>query len=134
MGVDLPSRTVLVSYDSMVTAAEVTRLKLLTRRFGDAVRFRRLPGRLTTKIGGGVAIFTSFSTGFNHGRCTLGFNAIKKGEGYYFFTAGHCTDESVWWYAGSNQNTPLGYRVSSIHPAPTSASSSTPTRRSPNPE
>ncbi len=115
-GVDPATNVVEVSYDSTVTDHELAAIRTLTEPFGDAIQLTPLPGTIEKAIGGGVAIFPETSTGVDDGRCSLGFNARKDGH-YYFFTAGHCTNSSVWWYEHPYRNGQLGFRVTSMFPS-----------------
>jgi streptogrisin D len=91
---DPASNQVLVTADSTVTGAKLTKLKAVLAGLGDVARLERVAGVLKTTIAGGDAIFGG---GF---RCSLGFN-VRSGLTDYFLTAGHCTNSATSWSTGS---------------------------------
>ncbi|HEX6870898.1 MAG TPA: S1 family peptidase [Micromonosporaceae bacterium] len=108
--VDPASNQVLVTADSTVTGAALTKLTNVAKGLGGAVRIERESGTLSTFISGGDAIYGG---GY---RCSLGFN-VRSGSGtYYFLTAGHCTNLAYTWYANSSQTTVLGNRAGTSFP------------------
>ena len=78
----------------------------MAKQFGDAVKITRDPGTLSQLDAGGRAIYGGGI------RCSLGFN-VRRGDTYYFLTAGHCTNASYNW---SGQWGYLGYREHSYFP------------------
>jgi streptogrisin B len=95
----------LVSADSTVSRADLTRLEQTVARYGDAVRVARTAGTFSLKVDPGDAIW---GVGGRYlYRCSLGFNVVKNGT-YYFLTAGHCAKDVSTWYADQNRNTLIG--------------------------
>lgn len=101
-GTDQATGQIVVTADESVSAASLAKL-------GTAVRIERTPGRITTLIAGGQAIYGGSS------RCSLGANA-RRGTAYYFVTAGHCTNVASTWYANSAHTTVLGSRAGTSFP------------------
>ncbi|SCL23121.1 Trypsin [Micromonospora pallida] len=96
-----------LTVDDTVGAAELATLRATAARAGAVLRHE--PGRLTTLIAGGEAIYAS-----GGGRCSLGAN-VHRGTTWYFVTAGHCTNVGSAWYANPG-GTPLGTRAGSSFP------------------
>ncbi|SCL26358.1 S1 family peptidase [Micromonospora inyonensis] len=96
-----------LTVDDTVGAAEVAALRATVARAGAVLRHE--PGRLTTLIAGGEAIYAG------GGRCSLGAN-VRSGSTWYFVTAGHCTAAGSTWYANGGQSTVLGSRAGSSFP------------------
>ena len=107
--VDPVSNQVLISVDSSVRGASLSRLESAIAATGGAARIERLNGTITPLISGGDAIYGGPY------RCSLGFN-VRSGGTYYFLTAGHCTDAAREWFADANHNTKLGDRTGSSFP------------------
>ncbi|MEU4896985.1 S1 family peptidase [Streptomyces sp. NPDC044780] len=99
--VDERTGTLRVVVGSTVRGADLARLDRTAGRFGGAVTVERLGGPLRTLLSGGDGVY---SAGL---RCSVGVN-VQSGASYYFITAGHCTDGSSTWYAGSGLTTPVG--------------------------
>lgn len=108
--VDPVANQVVVSADSTVTGARLTRLTAVASRLGDAVRVERVRGRLAKFIRGGDAIYGG------QYRCSLGFNVRNSAGTYYFLTAGHCGNIASTWYADSSHATLLGSTAGSSFP------------------
>ncbi len=87
---DPVTNQVVVTADSTVTGAKLTRLKAVLADLGDAVRLERDAGTLTTRVTGGDAVYGGPY------RCSLGFN-VRSGNTAYFLTAGHCTNSATTW-------------------------------------
>jgi streptogrisin D len=104
--VDPVSNQVLVTVDSTVTGAKLAAVKATVAKLGDSARLESTPGKLSTFISGGDAIYVSGA------RCSLGFN-VRSGSTYYFLTAGHCTNIGASW---SNGSTTLGTRSGTSFP------------------
>jgi streptogrisin B len=102
--IDPMTDTLVVSADSRVTSAQLTRLKAATAPYGDAVTVKRTAGTFSKLIAGGDAIYGG---GY---RCSLGFNVVS-GSTDYFLTAGHCGEVASTWYADPGQSTTLGTNV-----------------------
>src|SRR5512139_4085492 len=100
---DPATAQVVVKADSTYKGARLARLQKTVKSQGGAARLERIPGRLTTKIAGGDAIYGG---GY---RCSLGFN-VRRGSSYYFLTAGHCSNEATTWYMNSGMTT-MGTRA-----------------------
>ncbi|WP_233526271.1 S1 family peptidase [Actinomadura spongiicola] len=105
--VDPDTNQVLLSVDSTVTGAKLKRVKAAAAKHGAAVRIEHVAGTFQKFTLGGEAIRTGGS------RCSLGFNA-KKGNEYYFITAGHCTNNSRTWTDSSGRT--LGNTAGSSFP------------------
>jgi Alpha-lytic protease prodomain/Trypsin len=108
-GIDPTTNQVFVQADQSVSKAELARLASVTDRFGDMVTVDRIPGRITTTISGGDAIWGS------QGRCSLGFH-VTDGASNYFLTAGHCTDIISSWYADQGLTQHVGDTVDGSFP------------------
>ncbi|GAB3239091.1 S1 family peptidase [Kineosporia babensis] len=100
--VDPASNQVLVSVDSTVKGADLAQVKAAVADLGAKATLEQVPGKFTTKINGGTAIY-----GPTSGRCSLGFN-VRRGTTDYFLTAGHCAEAISTWYAGGNGRTLIG--------------------------
>ncbi|RKS69050.1 streptogrisin D [Actinomadura pelletieri DSM 43383] len=105
--VDPDTNQVLLSVDSTVTGAKLKRVKAAVAKHGAAVRIEHVAGKFQKFTLGGEAIRTGGS------RCSLGFN-VKKGNEYYFITAGHCTRNSTTWTDSSGRT--LGNTAGSSFP------------------
>lgn len=105
-GVDPVSNQVVVEVDSTVTGAALASVEATVAKLGDNARIERIPGKLSTTISGGDAIYAGGS------RCSLGFN-VRSGSTNYFLTAGHCTNIATTWTNGS---TTLGTRAGTSFP------------------
>jgi streptogrisin D len=108
-GIDPVSNQVFVRADKSVSKAELARLRNVTDRFGDMVTIDRIPGRITTNISGGDAIWGA------QGRCSLGFH-VTDGSSNYFLTAGHCTDIISSWYEDQGLTQHVGDTVDGSFP------------------
>jgi streptogrisin D len=106
--VDPVTNQVVVTVDSTVTGAKLSRLKETIAQLGDTARFQSTPGTLSTFIAGGDPIYTGGA------RCSLGFNVASADGTAYALTAGHCTNIGTTWTGPGNQF--LGNRVGSWFP------------------
>ncbi|GAA2708815.1 hypothetical protein ACFY2R_04445 [Micromonospora olivasterospora] len=97
-----------VAVDDAVSESLLAALR--ARLAGTDAVVRREPGRLSTLIAGGQAIYAG-----GGGRCSLGAN-VRSGTTYYFVTAGHCTSVGSTWYADSAGTSVLGTRTGSSFP------------------
>ncbi|MFG1603784.1 S1 family peptidase [Actinoplanes sp. NPDC049265] len=104
---DPVSNQVVVTADSTVTGAKLDKVRELVAGLGDAARLELEPGKLTTLISGGDAIYTSGA------RCSLGFNVQNSSGQQSFLTAGHCTNIGATWTNGS---TTIGSRAGTSFP------------------
>ncbi|WP_345943743.1 S1 family peptidase [Streptomyces sp. SID3212] len=86
---------VVVTVDSRVDAAAVTKLRRAVKVPAGALEITRTPGRFTPLIAGGEAI-----TGGGV-RCSLGFNVQSATGVKYGLTAGHCTNTVSAWSIGT---------------------------------
>ena len=94
---DVHTGKILVTADSTVTGATLTRLSDLVRGFGDMATFKRTSGHLRPLIAGGDAIW---GQGL---RCSLGFNVHDSNGNPAMLTAGHCgVATNDWWADESN--------------------------------
>ncbi|MFI6230362.1 S1 family peptidase [Micromonospora echinospora] len=107
-GLDPATGRMTLTVDDTVGAAEVAALRATAARAGAVLRHE--PGRLTTLIAGGEAVYAG-----GGGRCSLGAN-VRSGTTWYFVTAGHCTATGATWYANGSQTTVLGSRTGSSFP------------------
>ena len=106
---DKESGKLVVTADSTVSAAEITKIKKAAGDRAGAVEIKRTPGTFNKLIAGGQAIYEG------GGRCSLGFN-VRSGSTYYALTAGHCTNIGSTWYTNSSNTTVLGTRAGSSFP------------------
>ncbi|MFD4137706.1 S1 family peptidase [Streptomyces sp. NPDC058572] len=106
---DKASGRLVVTADSTVSAAEITRIKEAAGAKAGALQIKRTPGTFSKLIAGGQAIYAG------GGRCSLGFN-VRSGSTYYALTAGHCTNIGSTWYTNSAGTTLLGTRTGSSFP------------------
>jgi streptogrisin D len=100
---------VVLSVDSSVTGSKLVQVTSAAKKLGDAVRIQYVPGRFSTRISGGDAIYGG------QYRCSLGFNVVS-GSTYYFLTAGHCGNAASSWYSDSGHSNLLGTVRSSSFP------------------
>jgi streptogrisin B len=107
--VDAAAHRVVVSADSSVTAAQVTRLRRTVGGDAGAMRLARVRGLLRPLLSAGNAIY-----GGNY-RCSLGFNVVS-GTTHYFLTAGHCGSLAKTWYTNASHSTLIGPTVSYSFP------------------
>lgn len=99
--VDPATNQVVVTADSSVRGAALTRLEATVADSTGAARLERASGTFRPMISGGDAIYGG------RYRCSLGFN-VRSGDTYYFLTAGHCGKVASSWYSDANHNTLLG--------------------------
>jgi streptogrisin B len=99
--IDPMTNKLVVTADSRVTSAQLTKLRKATVSYGDAVTVKRTGGTFNKLIAGGDAIYGG---GY---RCSLGFNVVS-GSTYSFLTAGHCGEVASTWYSDSSLSTVLG--------------------------
>ncbi|MEE6268389.1 S1 family peptidase [Streptomyces diastatochromogenes] len=107
--VDPTTHTLVVTADSTVSPAQLTRIQQAAGSNAGAVRIERTTGRIRKLIAGGDAIYAP------SWRCSLGFN-VRSGSTYYFLTAGHCTDGKPPWYTNSAGTTSIGPTTGSSFP------------------
>ncbi|MFG3199285.1 S1 family peptidase [Streptomyces sp. NPDC048208] len=106
--VDSKTNRVLVTVDSTVSQAEISKIK--EQAGADALTIKRTSGKFQKLISGGDAIYAS------SWRCSLGFNVQDSAGNYYFLTAGHCTDGAGTWWSDSSHSTVLGTTAGSSFP------------------
>ncbi|MEV0281243.1 S1 family peptidase [Streptomyces sp. NPDC050610] len=99
--VDAKTGSLVVTVDSTVTAADISRIKSEAGANAGAIRIEHMAGKLRTLLTGGDAIYAP------SWRCSLGFN-VRKGNTYYLLTAGHCTKGKPAYYANSSKTTSIG--------------------------
>ncbi len=99
----------VVTADSALAPAALTRLRGAATGYGAAVRLERATGRLQPLISGGDAVLGG---GY---RCSAGFN-VHDGITHYFLTAGHCGKTVSTWYADEAQNTKIGPTIGYTFP------------------
>lgn len=107
--VDKATNTLVVTADSTVSRAELTRIQNAAGDNARALRIERTPGKFSKLLSGGDAIYAQ------SWRCSLGFN-VRKGNTYYALTAGHCTDGNPTWYTNSARTTQIGPTTGSSFP------------------
>ena len=105
-GLDPMANQIVVTADSTVKGAKLTKVRELVAGLGDAARLDIEAGTLSTLISGGDAIYSGGS------RCSLGFN-VQSGSTQYFLTAGHCTNIGSSWSNGSQT---IGTRAGTSFP------------------
>lgn len=108
--VDSKTNRVVVTVDSTVSQAEITKIKEQAAGNADALTIKRTAGTFQKYIAGGDAIYAS------SWRCSLGFNVRDSAGTNYFLTAGHCTDGAGTWYSNSGRTTVLGPTAGSSFP------------------
>ncbi|MEU0004734.1 S1 family peptidase [Streptomyces sp. NPDC006314] len=108
--VDSKTNRVVVTVDSTVSRAEITKIKKQAGANADALTIKHTPGKFNKLISGGDAIYAS------SWRCSLGFNVQDSSGNYYFLTAGHCTDGAGTWWSNSSHTTTLGTTAGSSFP------------------
>ncbi|MEV5817577.1 S1 family peptidase [Micromonospora harpali] len=106
--VDPATGRTTVAADDTVGEGQLAALRARLATTGAVVR--REPGRLSTLIAGGQAVYAA-----GGGRCSLGAN-VRSGSTSYFVTAGHCTTTATTWYADSAGTSVLGSRAGSSFP------------------
>ncbi|WP_372406634.1 S1 family peptidase [Streptomyces luteireticuli] len=99
--VDESTHTLVVTADRTVGAAGIEKIRRAAGNDADAIRIERTSGTLRPLISGGDAIYAP------NWRCSAGFN-VRKGNTYYFVTAGHCTQGKPPYYANSGHTTSIG--------------------------
>ncbi|MFE0047080.1 S1 family peptidase [Streptomyces albireticuli] len=99
--VDKASGDLVVTADSTVSAAALAKIRRAAGPNADAIRVERTPGTFRKLISGGDAVYAP------SWRCSAGFN-VRKGNTYYFLTAGHCTEGKPAYYANSGHTTSIG--------------------------
>ena len=106
---DAASSRVVVTADSTVSSAAITKLRQAAGSNAGAIRVQRAAGVFTPLLSAGDAIY-----GGNY-RCSLGFNVVS-GSTYYFLTAGHCGNLADTWYTNSSHTTLIGPTIASSFP------------------
>ncbi|MFI9722549.1 S1 family peptidase [Streptomyces sp. NPDC052396] len=99
--VDQRTGTLVVTADSTVSAAGIARIRRAAGSDADAIRVQRTPGTLRPLLAGGDAIYAP------SWRCSVGFN-VRRGNTYYFLTAGHCTQGRPPYYTDAGHRTNVG--------------------------
>ncbi|GGU41065.1 S1 family peptidase [Nocardioides albus] len=100
---------VVITADSTVPAAALSRLTRTAGVDTDAITVKRTKGEFKPLVSAGDAIYGG---GF---RCSLGFN-VRSGGSYYLLTAGHCAEEVGTWYTNSRETTRIGPTAKSSFP------------------
>ncbi|MGX1269044.1 S1 family peptidase [Streptomyces phaeoluteigriseus] len=108
--VDSKTNRLVVTVDSTVSQAEISKIKKQAGGDADALTIKRTEGKFQKYIQGGDAIYAS------SWRCSLGFNVRDSAGNYYFLTAGHCTDGAGTWWSNSSHTTTLGTTAGSSFP------------------
>ncbi|WP_406301291.1 S1 family peptidase [Streptomyces sp. NBC_00885] len=107
--VDSTSGRVVVTADSTVSRAGITKIKKSAGAEAGAIKIERASGVFTPMLSAGDAIYGG---GY---RCSLGFNVVS-GSTYYLLTAGHCGDVAKSWYTNSGLTTLIGPTINSSFP------------------
>jgi S1-C subfamily serine protease len=97
-GVDSQTNKVVVTVDSSVRGARLTRVTSAVQSLGGAARLEFAAGTFQLKISGGDAIYGT------RYRCSLGFN-VTSGSTHYFLTAGHCGKAEPQWWSSTSHST-----------------------------
>ncbi|MBB5937429.1 streptogrisin B [Streptomyces zagrosensis] len=108
--IDKHTNTLVVTADSTVSRAEITRLERAAGDSAAALRIERVPGTFRKLIVGGDAIYAG------DWRCSAGFNVRNSAGTYFIVTAGHCTDGKPPWYTDSNHRTKIGKTTGTSFP------------------
>ncbi|MEU5028607.1 S1 family peptidase [Streptomyces milbemycinicus] len=108
--VDKATNTLVVTADSTVSQAEISKIKSTAGANADAIEIKRTPGKINKLISGGDAIYA------DSWRCSLGFNVRNSSGANYFVTAGHCTDGAGTWWSNSGHSTTIGPTAGSSFP------------------
>lgn len=107
--IDPATDQVLLSVDSSVTGSRLAQVTSAAKRLGGAVRTERVPGRFSTMLSGGDAIFGG------NVRCSAGFN-VTDGTNFYMLTAGHCGNVAANWFTDAGHTQLIGPTLSSSFP------------------
>ncbi|ARP69498.1 S1 family peptidase [Streptomyces pluripotens] len=107
--VDQASGHVVVTADSTVGKAGITRIEKAAGNDPGAVEIRRVGGVFRPLLGAGDAIYGG------QYRCSLGFNVVGGGT-YSFLTAGHCGKVAKTWYTDPSHSTLIGPTVAHDFP------------------
>ncbi|GGP77643.1 S1 family peptidase [Streptomyces abikoensis] len=99
--VDRATGSVVVTADSTVSDEAIESIRRSAGDDADAIRVERTPGTFRKLLAGGDAIYAPTW------RCSVGFN-VRKGNTYYFLTAGHCTQGKPQYYTNSSHTTSIG--------------------------
>ncbi|MFF4157656.1 S1 family peptidase [Streptomyces sp. NPDC001678] len=99
--VDRAAGSVVVTADSTVSDEAIAGIRRSAGDDADAIRVERTPGTFRKLLAGGDAIYAPTW------RCSVGFN-VRKGNTYYFLTAGHCTQGKPQYYTNSSHTTSIG--------------------------
>ncbi|MBT2392679.1 S1 family peptidase [Streptomyces sp. ISL-1] len=89
--VDYASNRVMVRADSTVSADDWSRMSGVAEGIGGFVHMERTEGAFTTRVNGGVPVFSG------DGRCSAGFN-VTDGRNNFTLTAGHCGPVGTTWF------------------------------------
>jgi hypothetical protein len=108
-GVDTLRNQVVVTVDSSVQGANLTRVRSTVQSLGSAARLEFAAGTFQAFITGGDAIY-----GKKY-RCSLGFN-VTDGSAFFFLTAGHCGKVEPKWWTSAGRTTFLGNTLSATFP------------------
>ncbi|MFZ3556522.1 MULTISPECIES: S1 family peptidase [unclassified Streptomyces] len=108
--VDSKTKQVVVTVDSTVSQAEISKIKKEAGDTAGALKIERTAGTFKKLLSGGDAIYAS------SWRCSLGFNVRNSAGAYYFLTAGHCTDGAGTWWSNSSHTSTLGSTAGSSFP------------------
>lgn len=103
---DTATGQVVVDVDPTVTGSQLQQVVSVASKHGKAVKINKVSTKIELFITGGDAIYTGGS------RCSLGFN-VRRSDGDYFLTAGHCTNAGATWTNGSQT---LGTRYGTSFP------------------
>ncbi|RLU92059.1 serine protease [Streptomyces griseocarneus] len=106
---DEHSGTVVVTADATVPDAAIARIRAQAGPDADAIRVERTPGTFRPFLAGGDAIYAPTW------RCSVGFN-VRKGNTYYFLTAGHCTQGKPPYYTDAGHRTSIGSTTGTSFP------------------
>ncbi|MGW3623828.1 S1 family peptidase [Streptomyces sp. NPDC000880] len=107
--VDYASNRVMVRADSTVSADDWSRLSDVAEGIGGSVRMERTAGAFTTRVNGGVPVFSGA------GRCSAGFD-VTDGQNTFILTAGHCGPVGTTWFQDSEGGQLVGTTTEGTFP------------------
>lgn len=107
--VDYASNRVMVRADSTVSADDWSRMSDVAEGIGGSVHMERTEGTFTTRVSGGLPVFSG------DGRCSVGFN-VTDGQNNFILTAGHCGPVGTTWFQDGRRAELVGTTTDSSFP------------------
>lgn len=108
--VDYASNRVMVRADSTVSTDDWSRMSDVAGGIGGSVHMERTAGTFTTRVNGGVPVFSGVG-----GRCSAGFN-VTDGQNTFILTAGHCGPVGTSWFQDGQRSELVGTTTDSSFP------------------